>query len=233
MNITFYGHACFGIEINGIYLLVDPFITGNSLASNIVIADIKADYILLTHAHQDHVLDVELFAEQTGATIISNFEIAQYYGAKNLKTAAVNHGGTFKTATFSAKYVNAIHTSSFADGTYGGQPGGFVISSEEKTLYVAGDTAVTMDMKLIPMTTKVTTAIFPIGDTFTMGVEDAILASNLVECDTVIGCHFNTFPPIEIDTHQAKEKFTEAKKELIILEIGASINIAEISKNKH
>ncbi|MCG8804700.1 metal-dependent hydrolase [Tenacibaculum finnmarkense] len=225
MNITFYGHACFGIEINGTYLLVDPFITGNPLASNIVIADIKADYILLTHAHQDHVLDVEVIAERTGATIISNFEIAQYYGAKNLKKAAVNHGGTFKVDSFSAKYVNAIHTSSFADGTYGGQPGGFVISSEEKTLYVAGDTAVTMDMKLIPMTTKLTAAIFPIGDTFTMGIEDAIIASNLVECNKVIGCHFNTFPPIEIDVNDAKSKFTKANKELTILEIGQTIKL--------
>ncbi|MCD8440453.1 metal-dependent hydrolase [Tenacibaculum finnmarkense] len=225
MNITFYGHACFGIEINGTHLLVDPFITGNPLASNIEMNDIKADYILVTHAHQDHVLDVEAIAERTGATIISNFEIAQYYSAKNFKTAAVNHGGTFKVDAFSAKYVNAIHTSSFADGTYGGQPGGFVISSEEKTLYVAGDTAVTMDMKLIPMTTKLTAAIFPIGDTFTMGIEDAIIASNLVECNKVIGCHFNTFPPIEIDVNDAKSKFTKANKELTILEIGQTINL--------
>ncbi|CAM1333627.1 metal-dependent hydrolase [Tenacibaculum aestuariivivum] len=225
MNITFYGHSCFGIEINGTHLLVDPFITGNPLASNIKITDIKADYILVTHAHQDHVLDVELIATQTGATIISNFEIAQYYDAKGFKTAAVNHGGTFKTDNFSAKYVNAIHTSSFADGTYGGQPGGFVISSEEKTLYVAGDTAVTMDMTLIPMITKLTAAIFPIGDTFTMGINDAIIASNLVECNNIIGCHFNTFPPIEIDVNDAKSKFTKANKELTILEIGQTITL--------
>ncbi|MCD8405546.1 metal-dependent hydrolase [Tenacibaculum dicentrarchi] len=225
MNITFYGHSCFGIEINGTHLLVDPFITGNPLASNIKITDIKADYILVTHAHQDHVLDVELLATQTGATIISNFEIAQYYGAKSFKTAAVNHGGTFKTDAFSAKYVNAIHTSSFADGTYGGQPGGFVISSEEKTLYIAGDTAVTMDMKLIPMTTKLTVAIFPIGDTFTMGIDDAIIASNLVECNNVIGCHFNTFAPIEIDVNEAKNKFTKANKQLTVLEIGQTITL--------
>lgn len=225
MNITFYGHSCFGIEIDGTYLLVDPFITGNPLASNIVITDIKVDYILLTHAHQDHVLDVELFAAQTGATIISNYEIAQYYNAKNLKTTAINHGGTFKVDTFSAKYVNAIHTSSFADGTYGGQPGGFVISTEEKALYIAGDTAVTMDMTLIPMTTKLTASIFPIGDIFTMGIEDAIIASNLVDCKHIIGCHFNTFPPIEIDINQAKNKFTKANKELTILEIGQTIKL--------
>ncbi len=225
MNITFYGHACFGIEINGTHVLVDPFITGNPLASHININDVKADYILVTHAHQDHVLDVEVIAERTGATIISNYEIVMYYGAKNLKGHPVNHGGTFKTGTFSAKYVNAIHTSSFADGSYGGQPGGFVISSGEKSIYVAGDTAVTMDMKLIPMTTKLTASIFPIGDNFTMGIDDAIIAADLVECNKVIGCHFNTFPPIEIDVEEAKNKFLKANKELTILEIGKSVTI--------
>lgn len=225
MNITFYGHACFGIEINGTHVLVDPFITGNPLASEIKVEDIKADYILLTHAHQDHILDVELIAERTGATIVSNYEIVMHYGAKNLKGHPVNHGGTFKTEVFSAKYVNAIHTSSFPDGTYGGQPGGFVISAGDKSLYIAGDTAVTMDMKLIPMTTKLSASVLPIGDNFTMGVEDAIIASDFVECDKVIGCHFNTFPPIEINVEEAKEAFAKANKELTIIEIGKTISI--------
>ena len=225
MNITFYGHACFGIEINGTHIIVDPFITGNPLAAKIDINTIKADYILLTHAHQDHVLDVEVLAERTGATIVSNYEIVMYYGAKNLTGHPVNHGGTFKTENFSAKYVNAIHTSSFADGTYGGQPGGFVISANGKSLYIAGDTAVTMDMKLIPMTSKLTASILPIGDNFTMGVEDAIIASDLVECNEVIACHFNTFPPIEIDTVSAQQQFSEKGKNLQILTIGESISI--------
>jgi len=225
MKLTYYGHSCFGIEVNGTSILVDPFITGNPKASEIDVKNVKADYILLTHAHQDHVLDVEMIAENTGATIISNYEIVMYYGAKNLKGHPVNHGGTFKTEAFSAKYVNAIHTSSFADGTYGGQPGGFVITAGDKSLYIAGDTAVTMDMKLIPMTTKLTASILPIGDNFTMGVEDAIIAADLVECPKVIGCHFNTFPPIEIDVEEAKESFKKANKELVVMEIGASLNL--------
>ena len=225
MKLTYYGHSCFGVEVNGTSILVDPFITGNPKASEIAVKNVKADYILLTHAHQDHVLDVEVIAENTGATIISNYEIVMYYGAKNLKGHPVNHGGTFKTEAFSAKYVNAIHTSSFADGTYGGQPGGFVITAGDKSLYIAGDTAVTMDMKLIPMTTKLTASILPIGDNFTMGVEDAIIATDLVECSKVIGCHFNTFPPIEIDVEEAKESFKKANKELVVMEIGASLNL--------
>ena len=225
MKIKYLGHSCFSIEINKVTILIDPFISGNALASHIDISNLKADFILLTHAHQDHVLDVEVIAERTKAVIVSNYEIAMYYGAKDLKIHPLNHGGTFKTEQFSAKYVNAIHTSSFADGTYGGEPGGFVISSKDKNLYVAGDTAVTMDMKLIPLTTKLDAAIFPIGDTFTMGVEDAIIASDLVECTKVIGCHFNTFPPIEIDVNEAKSKFTAKNKELVILEIGGNINL--------
>ncbi len=225
MNITYYGHSCFGIEINGTHILIDPFITGNPLASSINVNELKADYILLTHAHQDHVLDVEVIVERTKATIISNYEIVMYYAAKDLKGHPVNHGGTFKADTFAAKYVNAIHTSSFADGTYGGQPGGFVITAGEKSLYIAGDTAVTMDMKLIPMTTKLTAAILPIGDNFTMGIDDAIIASDLVECTNVIGCHFNTFPPIEINVEEAKDKFSKANKELTVLEIGAVIKL--------
>lgn len=225
MKITFYGHACFGIQINEVNILVDPFITGNPLASHININELKADYILITHAHQDHVLDVEAIAENTGATIISNYEIVMYYAAKNLKGHPVNHGGTFKTENFAAKYVNAVHTSSFADGSYGGQPGGFVISTEDKALYIAGDTAVTMDMKLIPMTTKLTASILPIGDNFTMGTQDAIIAADLVECNKIIGCHYNTFPPIEIDTNKAIEEFKTANKELTLIEIGKTINL--------
>ena len=225
MKIQFLGHSCFSIEINGVSILVDPFISGNSLASHIDISKLKADFILITHAHQDHVLDVEVIAERTKAVIVSNYEIAMYYGAKDLNVFALNHGGTFKTDSFSAKYVNAIHTSSFADGTYGGEPGGFVISSKNKNIYIAGDTAVTMDMKLIPMSVKLDAAILPIGDTFTMGVEDAVLASDLVECNKVIGCHFNTFPPIEIDVTKAQQKFTSKEKELVILEIGDNLSI--------
>ncbi|MGJ8744707.1 metal-dependent hydrolase [Polaribacter sp.] len=225
MNIKFLGHSCFSIEIDASTILVDPFISGNLLASEIDIAVLKADFILITHAHQDHVLDVEVIAKRTKAVIVSNYEIAMYYQAKELNVYPINHGGTFVSANFKAKYVNAIHTSSFADGTYGGEPGGFVISSKDKNLYVAGDTALTMDMKLIPMFVKLNAAIFPIGDTFTMGIEDAIIASDLVACNKIIGCHFNTFPPIEIDKDKAITQFSGKGKELILLEIGENTSI--------
>jgi L-ascorbate metabolism protein UlaG (beta-lactamase superfamily) len=225
MKITFLGHASFSVEVNGKHLVVDPFISGNPMASAIAINEIKADYILVTHAHQDHVLDVELIAKNTNAIIVSNFEIASYYQEKGFNVFPMNHGGTFKTDNFSAKYVNAIHTSSFADGTYGGQPGGFVVSSSNKSVYFSGDSALTFDMKLIPLFTKLDAAIFPIGDTFTMGISDAIIASDFVECDTIIGCHFDTFPPIKIDKEKAIQQFSGKHKKLILLEIGKHITL--------
>ena len=225
MKITFYGHASLGIEVNDVNILVDPFITPNPKASSIDIDSLEADYILITHAHQDHILDVEAIAKRTGAKIISNYEIIMYYSAKGFDGYPVNHGGTCVFNDIVIKYVNAVHTSSFPDGSYGGQPGGFVISYNNKSVYVAGDTAVTFDMKLIPMQTKLDLAILPIGDNFTMGVDDAIIASDFVECNKVLGCHYNTFPPIEIDEKEAIQKFNDKDKKLILLDIGNTISI--------
>ncbi|MGH1386964.1 metal-dependent hydrolase [Kordia sp.] len=225
MKITYLGHASLHIEFDEISIIVDPFISGNSLASHIDVNELDADYIFVTHAHQDHILDVETIAKNTGATIVSNYEIAMHYGAKNFNVFAMNHGGTYKTQAFSAKYVNAIHTSSFPDGSYGGQPGGFVLTVGRKSIYIAGDTALTYDMKLIPLQTKLDLAIFPIGDTFTMGVDDAIIASDFVACDKVLGYHYDSFPPIKIDQEEAEQKFSKKQKDLILLEIGNSIEI--------
>ena len=225
MKITFYGHACIGIKINDIHILVDPFITGNPKAAHIDIHTIAADYILLTHAHQDHILDVEVIAKRTGAIIVSNYEIASHYGNKGFNYHPMNHGGSWDFKFGNVKYVNAIHTSSFPDGSYGGQPGGFVIEGEHKNIYIAGDTALTMDMKLIPMRTKLDLAILPIGSNFTMDVDDAILASDFVQCDKIIGYHFDTFGYIEINHEEAKRKFFDRGKDLMLLEIGQSIKL--------
>lgn len=226
MKITFYGQNCFGIETSKSKILTDPFITGNELAKDkIDIKDIEADYIFITHAHQDHTLDTEAIAKNTGATIVSNFEIANYYGDKDFNSQPMNHGGSYKFDFGKAKYVNAIHTSSFPDGSYGGQPGGFVFSFDDKVIYLAGDTALTMDMKLIPMEFDLDLAILPIGDTFTMGVQDAIKASDFIECNKVIGCHYDTFGFIEIDHEKANAQFELAGKKLTLMEIGSSLEL--------
>lgn len=224
MKITFYGQNCIGVEIRGTHILVDPFITGNDLAKDkIDIETLQADYILLTHAHSDHILDAEAIAKRTGAVIVSNFEITSHYEAKGIEVHPMNHGGSWKFEFGKVKYVAAIHTSSFPDGSYGGQPGGFVIEGEHKNIYIAGDTALMMDMKLIPLYIKLDLAILPIGDNFTMGVDDAIIASDFVQCDKVLGVHYDTFSYIEIDHEEAKRKFYEAGKDLMLFEIGESI----------
>ena len=226
MKITFYGHNSLQIEIENTIILVDPFISGNPLSKDKVdIQALKADYILLTHAHQDHTLDAEKIAKHTGATIVSNWEITTYYETKGITVHPMNLGGSWQFDFGKVKYVNAIHTSSFPDGTYGGQPGGFVIESEHKNIYIAGDTALAMDMKLIPMQTKLDLAILPIGDNFTMGVDDAILASDFVQCEKVLGVHYDTFGYIEIDHEEAKRKFYDAGKDLMLLDIGESIEL--------
>jgi L-ascorbate metabolism protein UlaG (beta-lactamase superfamily) len=225
MKITFYGHACIGIEVSGKYILVDPFITANEKSVNIDVDKIKADYILITHAHQDHTLDVEEIAKRTNAVIVSNWEIATYYGNKGFQYHPMNHGGSWQFDFGNVKYVAAVHSSSFADGTYGGNPGGFVIEGEHKNIYISGDTALTMDMKLIPMRTKLDLAIFPIGNNFTMDVEDAIMAADFVDCDKILGCHYDTFGFIVINHDEAKKKFFDTGKDLMLLDIGESISL--------
>lgn len=224
MKITYYGHACLGIQIKDTNILVDPFITGNEKAAHIDINTIEADYILVTHAHQDHTLDVEAIAKRTGATIVSNYEIVTYYQNMGFKGHPMNHGGSWQFDFAKVKYVNAIHTSSFADGTYGGNPGGFIIESD-KTIYIAGDTALTYDMRLIRKQFDLDLAILPIGDNFTMGVDDAIQAARYVDCDRVLGVHYDTFGYIEIDKPRAKAKFDSKLKRLILLDIGATLDV--------
>jgi len=225
MKITFYGHASLGIEIGGKNIVVDPYISPNPKASHIDVNTLKADYILLTHAHGDHVADVETIAKNTNATIVSNAEIAGYYEQKGFKTHPMNHGGSWNFDFGKVKFVQAIHSSSFPDGSYGGNPGGFVIEGEHKNIYIAGDTALTFDMQLIPLRTSLDLAILPIGNNFTMDVEDAIIASDFVECDKILGYHFDTFGYIEINHQEAVKKFFDAGKDLMLLEIGASIEI--------
>jgi len=225
MKITFYGHASLGITIADIHIIVDPFISANPKASHIDSSTLNADYILLTHAHQDHILDVEVIAKRTNAVIVSNAEIASYYSKKGFQSHPMNHGGSWNFEFGNLKYVNAIHSSSFPDGTYGGNPGGFVIEGERKNIYIAGDTALTMDMKLIPMRTKLDLAILPIGNNFTMDIEDAIIASDFVDCDKILGYHYDTFGYIEIDKDQAIKKFFDKGKDLMLLNIGDSIEL--------
>jgi L-ascorbate metabolism protein UlaG (beta-lactamase superfamily) len=225
MKITFLGHASLLIEVANKSIIVDPFITANKKAKHIDINSLKADYILLTHAHEDHILDAEFIAKNTGAKIVSNFEIVNYYGKIGIEGHPMNHGGTWNFDFGRLTMVNAIHSSSFPDGSYGGNPAGFVLETKEGNIYIAGDTALTLDMKLISIQCSLNLAILPIGDNFTMGIDSAIIATDFVEADKVLAYHFDTFGYIEIDHEYAIQKFKKKNKELIILEIGKSITI--------
>jgi L-ascorbate metabolism protein UlaG (beta-lactamase superfamily) len=225
MIITYLGHASLQIEINGKFIIVDPFISANEKAKNISISDLKADYILLTHAHQDHILDAEVIAKNTGAKIISNFEIVTHYNDLDIKGHPMNHGGSWVFDFGKITMTNAIHSSSFPDGKYGGNPAGFIIETNEGNIYIAGDTALTIDMQLIPLQTKLNLAVLPVGDNFTMGIQDAIYASDFVRCNRILGYHFDTFGYIEIDHKKAIKDFKEKDKDLILLEIGESIKV--------
>lgn len=227
MKLTFYGHACFSVEIKGKKILFDPFISPNELAKDIDINTIEADYILVSHGHQDHVYDVEAIAKRTGATVVSNFEIVSWFQSKGVENAhPMNHGGKWTFDFGTVKYVNAVHSSVLPDGSNGGNPGGFVLMSDEGNFYFAGDTALTQDMKLIPLTCgKIDFCVFPIGDNFTMGVEDAIIAADFVSCDRIVGIHYDTFGYIVIDKNEAKDAFSKNGKELLLPAIGETIEL--------
>lgn len=227
MKFTFYGHACFSVEIKGKKVLFDPFISPNELAASIDIDKIEADYILISHGHFDHLADAERIAKRTNATIVSNYEIVDWYAKKGIKnTHPMNIGGVWEFDFGKVKYVNAVHSSMLPDGSYGGNPGGFAIDCNEVTMYYAGDTALTMDMKLLHMYGHTFDfCVLPIGDNFTMGVNDAVLAADFVGCDRVVGVHYDTFGYIKIDHEAAKSTFSKAGKELLLPKIGETIEL--------
>ncbi len=226
IELTYFGHSTFLFVIDGKKVLFDPFITPNELAKDVDVKGIKPDYILVTHGHEDHVADVEAIAKESGAMLISNFEVVSWFQNKGIENVhPMNHGGSKSLDFGKIKYVNAIHSSTLPDGAGGGNPGGFVVKTKSGTFYFAGDTALTYDMKLIGEEFDVKFALMPIGDNFTMGIDDAIKAADFVGTNLIIGMHYDTFPYIEIDKEAAIEKAKKADKELKILKIGEKITL--------
>ncbi len=227
MTIKYYGHSCFGITLGDTHLLFDPFISPNELAKDIDIDSIPCDYMFISHGHADHIADAEAIAKRTNCTVVAAYEVTQWLssqkGVKNVHP--MNTGGSKEFDFGTVKCVVAQHSSSFPDGTYAGNPLGFVIMSDEGNFYFSGDTALTLDMQLIPMTCpQLDFAIFPIGSNFTMDYNDALIASDFVHCTTVIGCHFDTFGYIVIDHEEAKKAFETEGKELILPKIGGELS---------
>jgi L-ascorbate metabolism protein UlaG (beta-lactamase superfamily) len=227
MHITYYGHSCFLIETGGKRLLTDPFISGNPLAGNIRVEDIRADYLLVSHVHSDHIADLEaVMAHNPEALIIGIWEVYAHYSQKGYKAHPMNKGGWWTFDFGRVKMVNAVHSSSFPDGSYGGEPAGYVLDTPDGVLYFAGDTALTMDMQLIPMTCpKLDAAILPIGSNFTMDPHDAAIAAQWIQCQRIIGCHYDTFGFIKIDHAAAQATFAEKSVELLLPAIGEKLSL--------
>jgi L-ascorbate metabolism protein UlaG (beta-lactamase superfamily) len=223
MRVNYFGHSCFQLEVEGKKLLFDPFITENPLASKIDVKSIEADYILVSHGHWDHVADLISLARQTNATVIANWEIGSWVLNQGIKKVhQMNIGGHWIFEFGKVKCVSAVHSSSLPDGTYGGNPMGFLIETSNENFYYAGDTALHYDMKLIGDFKKMNFAFLPIGNNFTMGIDNAVIASEFIKCDRIVGMHYDTFDPIKIDHKEAKRKFELSGKELVLMNIGES-----------
>lgn len=225
MKFTYYGQSCFLLEADGKKFLFDPFISGNPLAKDIAVDAIEADYILVSHGHSDHVADLSQIAKRTNAQVIAMVEVADWIRRQGVENVIDLNFGKAKLDFGSLRTVWAVHSSGNPDKSYGGNPAGFVLEVEGKTIYYAGDTALTLEMKLLADLHKLDYAILPIGGHYTMDVDDALIATKFLECSKVIGVHYDTFPPIKIDKDDAIAKFKRENKILLLPEVGSTIEL--------
>ena len=226
MHITFLGHSCFLIETAGARLIVDPFLTDNPSAP-IKSADIACDYILVSHGHEDHSCDALEIAKRCGATIIANYEIAEYFSAKGAKTHGMNPGGGHDFPFGRVKLTLAHHTSSLEAGLrpiYLGVPCGLLIKADGKTVYHAGDTALFLDMQLIGRA-GLDVAMIPIGDNFTMGPEDAVTALDFLQPKVAVPMHYNTWPVIAQDATAFAARAAQSGHTVRVLTPGQTLEV--------
>ncbi len=224
MKLTYYGHASFLVDVQGKKILFDPFITYNELAKKVAVSQIEADYIFLSHGHADHTADCISIAQRTGAKVVAAFEIHEWLNKQGItNTHPMNTGGKWKFDFGTVKCVVAQHSSNLPDGSYGGNPLGFIFTTAEGNFYYSGDTALTLDMQLIPSWAKLDFAVLPIGDNFTMDAADAVRAATFVQTNKVVGVHYDTFGFIKIDREKAKNDFSAAGLTLFLPEIGETI----------
>ena len=214
---TYYGHSTFGLKVDEVDILIDPYFSDNP-ATEMDPDDVDADFILITHGHGDHVGDTIAIANRTGAQVISNFEIANWIGEQGIDAHPQHIGGGFQHPFGYVKMTQALHGSSLPDGSYGGMPGGFLITTpQEEKIYISGDTGIFSSMSLIG-DEGIDLAVIPIGDNFTMGPDDALRAVKLLRPKTVIPTHYDTWELIEQDPQAWKtrvESTTDTRVEIL------------------
>jgi L-ascorbate metabolism protein UlaG (beta-lactamase superfamily) len=226
-TITWFGHNAWSIATGESTILLDPFLD-DSPTSSVKARDVTADFILLSHGHGDHLGDTVAIAKRTGATVITNFEVGQWIAKKGVeggKIIGMNPGGGIRQPFGHVKFTVAHHSSSMPDGSYGGVPGGFLLSLDEARIYFACDTALFLDMKLIGAR-GLDLAVVPIGDLYTMGPDDSIDAIKLLNPKRAAPCHYNTWPPIAQDAAEWAERVrSHTAAEPIVLEPGGRISV--------
>lgn len=221
MKLTFYGHACVGVEVAGTHLLFDPYISENEAARHIDVATVPADYIFISHGHQDHIADARAIAKRTNATVVATFEVTQWLAKTGVRRLyPMNIGGTASFNFGRVRLVPAAHSSSMPDGTYGGNPVSFVVETPEGAFFVSGDTGLTSEMELVGRLVQLKFAALCMGGTYTMDVDDAVLAAKLLRVNTVVGIHYDTVPLLGIDHDRALARFDAASIRLILLQPG-------------
>ena len=228
MKLTFFGHSTFEIRTPKATILVDPFFSGNPLAEGVVkIGDLNPDAILLTHAHGDHWGDTPAIAKQSGAVVVANFEITQYltsnFGHENIQP--MNTGGSWTFPWGRVTQTWAHHSSSFPDGTYGGNPCGYIIEVEGKCIYAAGDTSPFAEMKWIGDDYDIDLALLPIGDCFTMGPKGSLRAASLIGAKRVIPIHYDTFPLIKVDIEAWQSSMSDQGQDTVVLNPGDTLTV--------